>query len=209
MATSYVQVIDRWFDQYGSILSGGLIETFEAGTSTPLATYQDLDGVVPNTNPVVLDAAGSADIRLTNGVAYKLVLKNSAGVTLDEADDVIIGSLDGASGEEYEVAVGVAGTPGAQAYIHGRTFVRSVNFPANFEGAQGNIQTNPGAQYDIDAQKNGVSVGTISISTSSVFSFSTASGAAFSVVAGDELSFLAPDSGSASDFSFTIYGDVA
>lgn len=197
------------FDNFGALLAGGKIYTYAGGTTTPLATFTDASGSGENTNPIILDSAGRADIFLTEDTSYKFVITDADDNVLETTDGIISYGDASAVAEEYEVAVGVSGTPGAQAYIHGRTFVRSVDFPANFEGAQGNILTSPDAQYDIDVQKNGVTVGTISIDTSGVFSFSTASGATFSVVAGDELSFIAPDSGSASDMSFTVYGDIA
>lgn len=208
MATSYVQVIDRWFDQYGSVLSGGKIYTYEAGTSTPLATYQDLEGLVANTNPVILDAAGTADIRLTNGVAYKLVLTDSDDVTLDEADDVIIGTADSAAGEEYLLAWTYCGTPGAQAFMGSHIFDRSVTFPANLEGSQAAVETAPSATYAVDVQLNGVSTATISYADTGVPTLTTASGATFDCVAGDVLKFIGPDTGTAGDFSALLVGDV-
>ena len=50
--------------------------SYEAGTSTPLVTYKDRNNT-PNTNPVILDSAGMADIWLEG--AYKLVLRPPAG----------------------------------------------------------------------------------------------------------------------------------
>jgi len=52
-------VILREFDDSGELLALGTVETYEAGSSTPLATFSDSTGT-PNTNPVVLDASGSA-----------------------------------------------------------------------------------------------------------------------------------------------------
>ena len=44
----------------GFPLVGGKIFTFIAGTSTPQNTFSDSVGVVPNTNPVILNASGQA-----------------------------------------------------------------------------------------------------------------------------------------------------
>lgn len=60
-------------------LAGGLLHTFEAGTSTPLAVYQDDALTVPHTNPVVLDSNGQATIYIGQN-AYKMRLEDSAGV---------------------------------------------------------------------------------------------------------------------------------
>jgi hypothetical protein len=72
----------RWWDANGTApLAGGLLYSYAAGTTTPKATYTDSTGAVANANPVVLDAAGYADVWLGEG-DYKLELKTAAGVTV-------------------------------------------------------------------------------------------------------------------------------
>lgn len=78
----------RAFDANGDPLAGGLLYSYTAGTTTPLDTYTTRAGTVPNTNPVVLDANGEADIWVAGGVLYKFVLKDSAGVTQWTEDNV-------------------------------------------------------------------------------------------------------------------------
>jgi hypothetical protein len=48
----------QFFDNNGNPLSGGKIYTYEAGTTTPLATYTSSSGDTAHTNPIVLDAGG-------------------------------------------------------------------------------------------------------------------------------------------------------
>ena len=48
----------QFFDNNGVPLSGGLIYTYLAGTSTPQATYTSASGTIQNSNPIVLDSAG-------------------------------------------------------------------------------------------------------------------------------------------------------
>jgi len=78
----------QFFDNNGIPLAGGLIYTYQAGSSTPLVTYTDNGGNVANANPIVLDASGrpSQEIWLLTGFSYKFVLKT--------ADDVLIQTLD-------------------------------------------------------------------------------------------------------------------
>lgn len=64
----------------------GRLETYAAGTSTPLATYTDATGGTQNTNPVILDAAGRANVWLQSNVQYKLVLKSVLGVVIWTVD---------------------------------------------------------------------------------------------------------------------------
>ena len=78
----------RAFDSNGDPLAGGKLYTYEAGTATPLATYTDYGGATANTNPVVLNGDGEADVWLTAGVLYKFVLKTSADVTEWTVDDI-------------------------------------------------------------------------------------------------------------------------
>lgn len=82
----------QWFDNNGNPLSGGLISTFAAGTTTPQATYTDSTGGTPQSNPIVLDAAGRAQIWFA-AASYKLVLKTAAGVTLMTIDNVTLDNL--------------------------------------------------------------------------------------------------------------------
>ena len=81
----------QFFTDSGTVLSGGLLYTYAAGTTLPATTYQDSAGLVPNSNPIVLDAAGrvSAEVWLTMGTAYKLVLKNSVGATIWTMDNLL------------------------------------------------------------------------------------------------------------------------
>lgn len=59
-------------------LAGGRIWTYEANSTTPKVTYKDPYGITPNTNPIILDAAGEADIYL-NGT-YRFVVEDKTGV---------------------------------------------------------------------------------------------------------------------------------
>ena len=80
----------QFFDDNGDPLTGGLIYTYAAGTTTPEPTYTDNIGNVANTNPIVLDAAGrvASEVWLTTGVNYKFVLKTSTGITIGTYDNI-------------------------------------------------------------------------------------------------------------------------
>lgn len=69
----------QFFSNAGLPLANGCLSSFAAGTSNPQATYTDSTGTAQNTNPVILDAAGRADIWVT-AQAYKFVLKSAGGV---------------------------------------------------------------------------------------------------------------------------------
>lgn len=87
VGTVMPQPVFTGFDDNGNPLVAGQLFTYAAGTTTPLATYSDVNLAVANQNPVVLDGAGRAVVYLTPA-SYKFVLKTSAGVTLWTADSV-------------------------------------------------------------------------------------------------------------------------
>lgn len=69
----------QFFDDDGVTLSGGQLFFYLAFSSTKQATFSDSLGLVPNVNPIVLDAAGrpTTEIWLTGSIAYKLILSPS------------------------------------------------------------------------------------------------------------------------------------
>ena len=68
-------------------LAGGLMYTYKAGTTDPAKTYSD-DSGTENTNPIVLDSDGQCDLYLDDAVSYRIILKNSAGVTQFDKDRI-------------------------------------------------------------------------------------------------------------------------
>ena len=82
--------IATFLDQNGAPLAGGLVYTFIAGTNTQQATYTDSTGGIPNTNPIVLNAAGQAEIWFS-ALAYKIVVQNSLAVQQYEVDNFSVG----------------------------------------------------------------------------------------------------------------------
>ena len=75
-------------EEDGKPLSGGKVYTYQSGTTTPLATYQDEAQSIINTNPVILDSNGDAVIRLIEDQAYRIVIKDSMDSVISTTDDV-------------------------------------------------------------------------------------------------------------------------
>lgn len=65
---------------------------------------------------------------------------------------------------------------------------------ANMSGTQVSVGTNPTATFAIDVQKNGSTIGTISIATSGAVTLTTTSGTTKSISSGDIIKFVAPSS---------------
>jgi len=100
MARLTPYVFQQFLDDNGNPLSGGKVYTYEAGTSTPKATYTTSIGDVAQSWPIVLDAAGRPDtapIWLGQG-AYKFILKTSSDVPVGDTYDDIAGEAQNAFG---------------------------------------------------------------------------------------------------------------
>ncbi len=80
----------QFFDDNGTPLAGGLIYTYQAGSSTPLVSYTDNGGNVANPNPIVLDASGRVpnEIWLLAGYSYKFILQNADAVLIQTLDNI-------------------------------------------------------------------------------------------------------------------------
>lgn len=76
----------QFFGTDGLPLVGGKLYTYAAGTTTPIATYTDHTQASLNTNPVILDSAGQANVWLIDTTTYKYVLR--------DADDVLLFTVD-------------------------------------------------------------------------------------------------------------------
>jgi len=75
------------FGSDGAPLVGGKIYTYSAGTTTPLATYTDSGAGTANTNPIILNSLGQANIWLTSA-SYKFSVYTSADVLLYTVDNI-------------------------------------------------------------------------------------------------------------------------
>ena len=80
----------QFFGSDGLPLVGGKLYTYAAGTTTPLATYTDFTESAQNTNPVILDSTGQANVWVPETTTYKYILKTSAEVTLYTVDYVSV-----------------------------------------------------------------------------------------------------------------------
>lgn len=73
-------------DRCGRLLSGGKVYTYEAGSLTLKPTYKDSAGLTENTNPIVLDASGEADIYINSDYRFQIFDRN--GTLIDDVDSV-------------------------------------------------------------------------------------------------------------------------
>lgn len=94
----------QFFDANGNPLAGGKLYSYAAGTTTPLATYTDYGGGTANSNPVILDSRGEANVWF--GTAqYKL--------KLTDADDVEVYTVDNLNGPDAATLAVLAASSGS------------------------------------------------------------------------------------------------
>jgi len=72
-------------DAAGEPLVGGQLYTYIAGTTTLQATYTDATAATANTNPIILDSRGEANVWL-GGAIYKFVLRDADGALIWTVD---------------------------------------------------------------------------------------------------------------------------
>jgi len=77
----------QFFKADGTPLVGGKLYTYTAGTTTPQTTYTDSSGGTANTNPVILDSRGEANIWL-GGATYKFKLADANDVEIWTVDNI-------------------------------------------------------------------------------------------------------------------------
>lgn len=123
----------RFFDANGDPLAGGKLYTYEAGTTTPKATYTDRSGTTANTNPIILDANGECDIWIASGF-YKFVLKDSSDVTQWTKDQIALPLEAALSSAFYRdvVYITTADSPYTLAQTHNGKII-------NIDSTSGNV----------------------------------------------------------------------
>jgi hypothetical protein len=112
-----------FFDNSGRVCSGCLLYTYNANTTTPLITYQDAAGTVPNSDPIVLNAAGRATIFLTSA-AYTLLLTDRFNAT--------IWSIDGVTASDLSILAANNVWTGTNTWQSTSTFNGPTNFNVGF-----------------------------------------------------------------------------
>jgi hypothetical protein len=111
----------QYVDANGAPAVGYTVESFAAGSSSPLATYTDSTGLTANATTVTLNAAGlnpAGQFWLTSGLSYKFIVKDADGVVVQTVNGVT-GVNDPAVVSTTDQWVAYAGTP---TYISATSF---------------------------------------------------------------------------------------
>jgi hypothetical protein len=129
----------QFFDNSGNVLTGGLLYSYLAGTTTPATTYTTAVGNVAHSNPIVLDAAGrvpSGEVWLATNITYKFILKDQYAVQIGSYDNI---NGFGSNGQGYVTATQgqtivtvpfayTVGVNNVKVYVNGNKQVVNLNY---------------------------------------------------------------------------------
>lgn len=98
----------QFIDKNGKPLVGGKLYTYIAGSPTAIETYKKIgsvDATNTNTNPIILDMMGMANIVISRDMAYRFVLCDKNNVKIGEWDNITAGGSGGYLPETIVVRV--------------------------------------------------------------------------------------------------------
>lgn len=103
-ATPAPQIKFTATDSNGNPYVGGMLYTYKTGTTTAKASWVDSTKATPNTNPIILDSRGQADVWIdSSDGAYRFKLADSDGVTIWTKDNIKEWNSCLVSGDGYGV----------------------------------------------------------------------------------------------------------
>lgn len=185
---------------------GAQVFIYAAGTTTKITTYTDSTGATQQTNPVKLNSRGepqntqgaSVGIWVPTGILYKMVFAPSTDTDpptnpIWTVDNISSGGSIATSYATFNFSYSGSSPPGSNAFLGGFNIPLPCTIGGNFTTTDAAIpglfhaDTTPNAIYVMSVLHNGVSFGTISVSTGGVATFSTTAGAAVVFAQGDRL----------------------
>ena len=124
----------QFFNNNGVPLSGGLLYSYAAGTSTPIATYTTISGNIANSNPIVLDSAGRVpnEIWITVGLGYKFVLQDASFNQIATWDNIPSNAPSPFANDASSVAYEQGYTVTAGSFVVGQSYLITSVGTTNF-----------------------------------------------------------------------------
>lgn len=140
----------------GTPASGYKLFTYAAGTTSKLATYTSSTGMTPNTNPVILDSLGNADVWLPLGILFKLVFSPPTDTDPPTNSVWTVDNLQGSGSsapveQSIEIDWSISGKPAASQQLP-VPLAQNILFPANFTGSTNYIMIAPTSNLPIVLQ---------------------------------------------------------
>jgi hypothetical protein len=139
------------------------------------------------------DGTGDLTVRTLTSVASVVVAPGSSGIIHAEYRTMRSLSSSGGSGSSsFSLAVFNPTLAAANAELLRYIFVDNVTMQDNFSGSRGSIRVNPTSSMAFDVKKNGVSIGSVTVSTGGVFTFNTTAATTEVFAIGDILTIHTP-----------------
>lgn len=159
-------------------------------------------------------AAGAGDLLAANNLSdVDNVATARSNLGLDIGSDVQAWSAEldklAAQGFEYIFGFFFTTTPTSSEVLLHHVAGAAFNFAGNLSGdLQSYVGTNPTSSFDLDVQKNGATIATITVDTGGAVSATTPSGAAQAVAKGDRITVVGPATAdaTAANMAFTFTG---
>lgn len=158
----------QYVDSAGVPYAGGYLYTYQAGTSTPEPTYNDVNGLIPNANPMRLDASGRPPAMFLLPTSYKFMLTDVNDVTIWTQDNVGAVGLQSASLGQGFALYGDPTSPVVQvAYPSGATYDKLQAGTAILKLDSGNLNGTYGLQGMLRGAGGTITAGLFNLSDGS------------------------------------------
>jgi len=208
-----------------AMTESGLLDVGAGGlVSVPSAQARGLARLVltgaPGAGVTVAFPAVKRLLLLRNDADAVAVITRAGGgaeTTVEPGDQRLLylsgNGVQPAAREIYDFGVVSMATPGPGEVLGKVVMPRDVRLPADFAGAAGHVDVPPDATWSVDVTVDGLTVGTINVSTTGAVTFTTASPDPVPVGAGSVVRFVAspvasPAEASVAGLAVTLRGAV-
>ena len=199
-----------WHDERSSV--GGIFDHAAAGVVSVAAedvTIADAGGHFTGTDVEAALQELGASIGLAPAAEDVTVADVGGYFTAADVEAVLQEVGADLASQPFDVLAFYPGIPTASAKVCRVPIARAVTFPANFAGSYFTASANATGTTVFDVQKNGSSIGSVSIAAGgTTATFTTTSGTSKSFAAGDVLALIAPGTPDATlaDVGFALAG---
>lgn len=193
----------RFYNNDGTLASGGKVYIYEPGTTTLKNSYTDSTAASANTNPVILDAKGEAGIWTSGLFKLNLLQSDDTQVTGYPVD------MLGSGQSSYDISAFLSGKPANSEIVLRLPMVRAVTFDVNMAGSKGSASVAATASTTYVIAQNGTTIGTMVFALGGT-SASFVAAASITLAIGDILSVTAPASADATlaNVGFILAGNI-
>lgn len=194
---TYKDAMDNNLRVISALLAGSVISrtTPLPGSGVLGAIYIVPDAAPSNANEIAIwdgPPGSEAWVYLAPRKGWHLYVDDvDQNVQWDGSAWVVFAGAGGAGGS-YDLRYGFKATPTAGLILDTIMVPRGITIPANMVGSLGKVFVLPTATFVMTLRDDGTTIGSISVSTTGVFTFTTVGGTEKIVAVGSELALHAP-----------------